>query len=154
LVLPCALMLVASLVVVWYFNHRHWGKEKSEAALPLGNPLDLKNAVFFGLLYIGVALFMYYSRQWFGESGAYFSGIISGIADMDAITISTAKWAKHAAAAEYGANMVVVASLSNTLFKGTVAALRGHASMRRYVYVGFGGVLLAGGAWLAIRLLL
>ena len=153
LVLPCALMLAASLVVVWYFN-RHWDNQKTEASLPLGNPLDLKNAVFFGLLYIGVALFMYYSRQWFGESGAYFSGIISGIADMDAITISTAKWAKHAATAEFGANMIVVAALSNTLFKGTVAALRGHASMRRYVYIGFGGVLLAGGAWLAVRLLL
>lgn len=151
LLLPCALMLVANLVVVWYYN-RTWEKEKSDTSLPLGNPLDLKNAVFFGLLYVGVTLFMYYSRQWFGESGAYFSGIISGIADTDAITISTAKWAKHATAVEYGANMIVVAALSNTLFKGAVALLRGHASMRRYVAVGFAAVLLAGGAWLLVRL--
>lgn len=152
LLFPCTLMLAITLVAVWYF---HRSKDESEQTdqLPLGNPLDLKNAVFFGFLYIGVTLFMYYSRQWFGESGAYVSGMISGVADMDAITISTAKWAKMTSEADYGANIVAIAALSNTLFKATVATLRGHASMRKYMITGFGAVLLAGGIWLAIRLI-
>jgi len=151
LLFPCALMLAISLLAVWYYN-RDWEKKGETAELPLGNPLDLKNAVFFGFLYIAVTLFMYYSHQWFGEGGAYFSGMVSGVADMDAITISTAKWAKLTSDAGYGANMVVVAALSNTLFKATMATLRGHASMRKYMLTGFGAVLLAGGAWLAFRL--
>jgi len=152
LLLPCALMLVVSLLAVWQYT-RDWRQAGQTEQLPLGNPLDLKNAVFFGFLYIGVTLFMYYSRHWFGESGAYVSGMISGIADMDAITISTAKWAKMTSDADYGANIVAIAALSNTLFKATVATLRGHASMRKYMLTGFGAVLLAGGVWLAIRLI-
>lgn len=152
LLFPCLLMLAVSLLAVWYYN-RHRDKAGQTEALPLGNPLDLKNAVFFGFLYIGVTLFMYYSRQWLGDSGAYISGMISGVADMDAITISTSKWAKMTSEADYGANIVAIAALSNTLFKATVATLRGHASMRKYMITGFGAVLLAGGAWLAFRLI-
>lgn len=152
LALPCALMLAITLLAVWYYN-RNWKHTDVETQLPVGNPLDLKNAVFFGLLYIGVTLFMYYSRQWFGESGSYFSSIISGIADMDVITISTAKWAKQASAATYGANVIMVAALSNTFFKAAVAVLRGHSSIRRYMITGFGSVLLIGSIWLTLRLL-
>lgn len=151
LLFPCTVMLLLSLAAVWYYN-REWDREGQVAQLPLGNPLDIKNALFFGLLYIGVTLFMYYSREWFGESGSYLSGVISGVADMDAITISTAKWAKQSSAVDYSANMVIVAAMSNTLFKAMVSILRGHASMRRYMIVGFGAVLLFSGAWLAIRL--
>jgi uncharacterized membrane protein (DUF4010 family) len=152
LALPCALMLAFTLLAVWYYN-RNWKHTDVETQLPVGNPLDLKNAVFFGLLYIGVTLFMYYSRKWFGESGSYFSSIISGIADMDVITISTAKWAKQTSAATYGANVIMVAALSNTFFKAAVAVLRGHSSIRRYMITGFGSVLLIGSIWLALRLL-
>ncbi|MBK9337054.1 MAG: MgtC/SapB family protein [Lewinellaceae bacterium] len=152
LALPCGLMLAITLLAVWYYN-RDREQAGVSAQLPVGNPLDLKNAVFFGFLYIAVTLFMHYSRQWFGESGSYFSGIISGLADMDAITISTAKWAKQASAATYAANVVLVAALSNTFFKAMIAILRGHPAMRRYMATGFGAVLLAGGVWLAIRLL-
>lgn len=152
LLLPCLLMLTISLTAVWYYT-RNWEKDGSQAAIPLGNPLDLRNALFFGLLYIGVSLFMYYSRQWFGESGSYWSGAISGVADMDAITISTSKWAKPQGAAFYGANLVMVAALTNTIFKLSVALLRGHAAIRLHLVFGFGLALLAGFIWLAVRLL-
>ena len=151
LLLPCALMLAFTVLAVWFLM-RDFDEKTPASQLPLGNPLDIKNAVFFGVLYIGVTLFMYYSRQWFGESGSYVSGMISGVADMDAITISTAKWSRHASDAYYGANMVIVAALSNTIFKALVSIFGGHPAMRRYMLTGFGLVLLTGGVWLAIRL--
>lgn len=153
LLLPCLLMLALSLLVVWYLTRDR--KENIEPAqFPLGNPLDIKNALFFGALYIAVSLFMYYSREWFGESGSYWSGAISGVADMDAITISTAKWSKQSEALAYGANLVIVATLSNTIFKSAISIVRGHPSMRRYLAAGFGMVLLTGLTWLFFRLYL
>lgn len=151
LVLPCVLMLAVTLLTVWYYT-REKAVEQQPANIPLGNPLDIRSALFFGLLYIAVSLFMYYSRQWFGEKGSYISGIISGIADMDAITISTAKWAKQSEMSFYGANLVMVAALSNTVFKFTVSMMKGHASMRRSLVTGFGAVLLIGLIWLLFRL--
>lgn len=151
LALPCLLMLAFTLLLVWHHS-RNKEMPAQQANLPLGNPLNLRNALFFGLLYIAVTLFMHYSRSWLGEKGGYISGFISGIADMDAITISTAKWAKQADTAYYGANVVMVAAMSNTLFKFGVAMAQGHATMRRSLAMGFGAVLLMGLAWLLFRL--
>lgn len=153
LIFPCLLMLVVTLATVWYYSRDAAEPQApSPAVIPLGNPLDIRNALFFGLLYIAVSLFMYYSRQFFGEKGSYISGIISGIADMDAITISTAKWAKQSEMSFYGANLVMVAALSNTVFKFAVSMMKGHPSMRRSLVTGFGAVLLVGLVWLLFRL--
>lgn len=151
LALPCSLMLQISLASVW-FQMRQGVQAPDPAPMPLGNPLDIRNALFFGLLYIGVTLFMYYSRQWFGESGSYLSGAISGVADMDAITISTAKWGRQSSMTAYCANVIVVAMLSNTVFKSVIAIFRGHANIRRPLALGFGLVLLTGMGWLLFRL--
>ena len=151
LVVPCLIMLAYTLGVVWYYT-RNNDQEPQPASIPLGNPLDIRNALFFGLLYVAVTLFMYYSRQWFGEKGSYLSAVISGLADMDAITISTAKWAKQSETSYYAANVILTAALSNTLFKFSVSMVKGHASMRRSLAVGFGTVLLIGLTWLLFRL--
>ena len=86
-------MLTASLPVVLFIAKA--GQEQQTASeaprLPLGNPLDLKNALYFAALYVGVSFFMYYSRRELGESGSYASAALSGIADMDAVSISTAQ---------------------------------------------------------------
>ncbi|TNE60769.1 MAG: MgtC/SapB family protein [Bacteroidetes bacterium] len=152
LLLPCGLMLVASLLFIWFYTRREESRRTETTALPLGHPLDIKNALWFGVLYIGVSYFMYYSREWFGESGSYFSGIISGLADMDAITISTAKWAQQTDAVAYSANMIIVAALSNTVFKALVSIIRGHSGMRRQMIQGFGLAIIIGLLWLAVRL--
>ncbi len=151
--LPCALMLTASLPVVLFIVKA--GQEHQTASepprLPLGNPLDLKNALYFAVLYVGVAFFMYYSRQELGESGSYASAALSGIADMDAISISTAQWAERSGDYAYAAQIIVTAALSNTCFKMLLVLLRGHPNTRKYAAGGFGFVLLTGGLWLAFH---
>ncbi len=153
LLLPCALMLLISLGVVtlvYVANRPSYSKEDTPA-LPLGNPLDLKNALYFAILYVGVSLFMYYSRRELGEGGSYASAAFSGIADMDAITISTAQWAQRTSAYAYAAQVVVVAALSNTCFKMLLVLVRSHPQTRRYASIGFGLVLLFGCLWLLFR---
>lgn len=150
---PCILMLLVSLgVVTWVYvtNRPPYSKEETPT-LPLGNPLDLKNALYFAVLYVGVSLFMYYSRRELGEGGSYASAAFSGIADMDAITISTAQWAQRTSAYAYAAQVVVVAALSNTCFKMLLVLVRSHPQTRRYASIGFGLVLLCGCLWLAFR---
>lgn len=148
---PCGIMLALTLLMVW-FHARDKQVAAPEAKIPLGNPLNLRNALFFGLLYIVVTLFMHYSRQWLGEGGGYLSGFISGLADMDAITISSAKWAKLSDSNNYAANVIMVAALANTLFKAGVSLVQGNKGMRRILMIGFGSVLITGVVWLLFRL--
>jgi len=92
---------------------------------------------------------IYYARDWMGDSGSYLSALVAGVADIDAITISTAKWAR----AEFlstAADMVLLAMISNTTFKFAATLLRGHRDLRPFLFWGFGGVLACAISYLLI----
>jgi uncharacterized membrane protein (DUF4010 family) len=92
---------------------------------------------------------MFASRQWLNPAMTYLTGALAGIADSDAITISTAKWAATPSGQiREAAIIILIAVMSNSLFKGFISVFRGNAALRKPVGVGFGLVLLVGLAWL------
>lgn len=141
---PLLLMFLLSLLPTWTVYRERHKREEGPEVTP-GNPLDIKNALFFVLLYAGVTLFMYATREYVSEAAAYVSGAISGIADIDAITISTARWATATGdVTGQAASIILIAMLSNSVFKMGVSALYGAPTIRRPVLVGFGGILVVG----------
>lgn len=141
---PLIIMLLVSLIPGWRVLRAHQTETDTPQLSP-GNPLDVKNAIFFILLYIGVTFLMFGSRQWLGTTLTYLSGAVAGIADIDAITISTAKWAAASPDAHRQAAVIILlAVMSNSLFKLSVSVFNGAAELRRPVLTGFGLVLLTG----------
>lgn len=152
LLLPLSLMLLVSLIPTWQTLRQH-KSAKAATPLALGNPLDIKNAIFFVFLYIGITLLMSASRQWLNPAMTYLSGAVAGIADIDAISISTAKWAATPAGqSRQAAIIMVLAVMSNSLFKWLVSIFRGPVALRKPVGLGFGLVLLVGLVWLGFWL--
>jgi len=146
--LPLLTMLAVSLIPTWRVIKQHQ-KEGDAPPLTPGNPLDIKNAIFFVLLYIGITLLMSASREWLGQTMIYVSGAVAGIADIDAISISTAKWASTPAGkTREAAIIVLLAVMSNSVFKWVVSVANGPAPLRKPVGIGFGLVMLVGIAWL------
>lgn len=153
LALPFALMMIVSMIPAWRIIRAH---QKSEDAPPIspGNPLDIKNAVLFVLLYIGITLLMYASRHWLNPAMIYLSGALAGIADIDAITISTARWSANSSTnVPTAAIIVLLAVMSNSVFKWIISITNGPADLRRPVGIGFGSVLVVGLIWLILNLL-
>jgi uncharacterized membrane protein (DUF4010 family) len=149
---PLLMMLLVSLVPTWQVFRAH-KKESGVPTLSPGNPLDIKNAVFFVFLYIGITLFMSASRLWLNPTLTYVSGAVAGIADIDAITISTAKWADTPSGqSREAAIIILLAVMSNSLFKWVVSVFRGATALRKPVGLGFGLVLLVGVIWLLLGL--
>lgn len=152
LLLPLSLMLLVSLIPTWQTLRQH-KSAKAATPLALGNPLDIKNAIFFVFLYIGITLLMSASRQWLNPAMTYVSGAVAGIADIDAISISTAKWAATAVGqSRQAAIIMLLAVMSNSLFKWLVSLFRGPAALRKPVSLGFGLVLLVGIVYLVFWL--
>jgi uncharacterized membrane protein (DUF4010 family) len=150
---PLLLMLLVSLIPTWQVVRQHQSSNNVTPLTP-GNPLDIKNAIFFVLLYIGITLSMSASRQWLSPAMTYISGAVAGIADIDAISISTAKWAATPAGkSREAAIIILLAVMSNSLFKWLVSVFRGHSALRKPVSVGFGLVLLVGLGWLLFWLI-
>ena len=150
---PLLLMLAASLVPSYQVLRKISAAETPSQDIAAANPLDIRNALLFALLYIAVALLMYGSRHWLGNAFAYLSGAVAGIADIDAITISSAKWAAgNDVNVPVAANIILVAVMSNSLFKLSVSFLRGAPGVRKPVLTGFGVVLAVGILFLAVRM--
>ncbi len=153
LLFPLLLMLLVSLIPTWQVLRQH-NPENNVTPLTPENPLDIKNAIFFVFLYIGITLLMSASRQWLSPTMTYISGAVAGIADIDAISISTAKWAATPAGqSREAAIIILLAVMSNSLFKWLVSVFRGHSALRKPVGMGFGLVLLVGLGWLLFWLI-
>lgn len=145
---PIAILLVASIVAAacaYLLARRRGNGELGET----GNPSELKAALVFGALYAGVLLAVAAGRHWLGDRGLYLVAAISGLTDMDAITLSTSRMAARGAI-ETGAawRAIVVASLANLVFKaGVVLVLGGRPIFARLLPI-FGIILVAGVALL------
>lgn len=149
-VIPPLATLMGVVVVVTAIAY-YRGRQDLAHPAPEGAPSEFKVAVLFGLVYAGVLLAVAYAQQNFGARGAYVVAVLSGLTDMDAITLSTMQLIRKGdLPVDVGWRMVVVAMLSNTVFKlFVIAALGGRALLMRML-VAFGVVLVAGGALLVL----
>jgi uncharacterized membrane protein (DUF4010 family) len=108
-------------------------------------PSDLGSAVMFGLLYAGVLLAVAFAKQHWGDQGLYAVAAISGLTDMDAITLSTAELMRaEQLPPSTGWRLILVGSLANLVFKGGVVAALGHPRLRRRISIAFTAALVAG----------
>ncbi len=125
--------------------------EANPAPLP-ANPSELRIALGFALLYALILLGVTYARHYFGERGLFAVALLSGLTDMDAITLSTANLVNRGEVdAALGGRVIVVASLSNMAFKAGIVAMLGSAGLRRLIFRVF-GLALAGGAAVLVLL--
>jgi len=114
-------------------------------------PSELKAAVTFGVLYALVLLGVAVAKKKLGTGGLFAVAALSGMTDMDAITLSTAQLIKaDQVEASTGWRLILVGSMANLVFKGGVVAALGHARLRLRVAAYFAAALAGGGAilWL------
>jgi uncharacterized membrane protein (DUF4010 family) len=119
--------------------------EQEHPALALMNPLEvwtaLKLAGFIALVVIATEMV----RELIGSRGVLAVALVSGVADVDAVTISMAQLGGHNIGAETAAMAVAIAVGVNTISKAVMAGWVGGRQIG--LYVGAASVLaLAAGA--------
>ncbi len=113
------------------------------------NPAQLKAAILFGTLYAVVLLIVAAAKDQFGNEALYLVALISGLTDVDAITLSTAKLFQDDRLDGATAwRVILIATLSNLVFKAGAVAVLGSRRLFFYVAVLFGITILAGTAFL------
>lgn len=128
--------------VILYFSQRKLKPEE----ISLTNPFELGAAIQFGLLY-GVILFVSRAAEiYLGDTGVYFSSIISGVADVDAITLSMAELSSKpdGLALDTASRAIVLAVMSNTCIKEGVILAMGSSGLRWASLPGFVLIVAAG----------
>ena len=117
-----------------YFSPRADDEEDVEVS----NPFELGPAITFGLLYGFILLATNAAEQFLGSTGLYLSSIISGLADVDAITLTMAELSRNGSIeASTATRAIVLAVVSNTSVKGAIVLSAGSAALRRAILPGF-----------------
>jgi uncharacterized membrane protein (DUF4010 family) len=140
LLIPAAVMaLLTYLPALIYWREQL--RQKTESISPLKNPLELKTALNFGLLLALVMLLGKALEHWFGEVGLLALAAASGVADVDAITLSLARMSQNGLVMPIAVTGIVIAAAVNSLVKGGMAIFIGGSKIGLRV-----GFPLLGGA--------
>ena len=150
LVAPAAVMAgatYASAALIW------WRAERPAAAHDepvIRNPLELGSAITFGVLLAVVLLAGKGLQAWAGDSGVLALAAVSGIADVDAITLALSRMGGGDIALRLAALGIVLAAAVNSTVKALMSAFIGGSMLA--VRVAFPLLLAAvaglGVAWL------
>ncbi len=141
--IPIAILSLTGFGAAFYIYKRNVNS-KSDSYVPLSNPLNFVTAIKFALFFAGVILLVKYSNENFGDSGTYIAGAISGITDVDAITLSMAKLAHNNSNSTLAINTILLAALSNTLVKFCIVLLVGSRSLVKVALIGFIAIFTVG----------
>jgi len=134
--LPLLLLLIAPLggaALVTYLGagllwHRLAG-DKSPVSVHIDNPFEFWLAVRFGLLLTAIMLLARLVPSWLGEPGVFLLAVIAGLGDVDAISLSMARYGGASVSLEGAAIAVALAAFANTLVKAGLAFAVGRSGM-------------------------
>ncbi|EMP57414.1 hypothetical protein MSNKSG1_02308 [Marinobacter santoriniensis NKSG1] len=85
------------------------------------NPLDLTSALLFGGLLTAILLLGEFLQSWLGDAGIYMLAASSGVADIDAITLSLTRLSNNSLSMETAVIGIVIAASVNNLVKSGMA---------------------------------
>ncbi|MCB0501397.1 MAG: MgtC/SapB family protein [Bacteroidetes bacterium] len=139
IILPILAQLVfMSLVCISLFYLIN--KDDSDEPLPEPeNPAQLKSALLFGALYGVILLIVAFTKKEFGNNALYGVSIISGLTDVDAITLSLSQLIKKETLdVSTGWRLILLASLSNLMFKGILVMVLGTRELSKWIAISFG----------------
>ncbi len=143
-IVPALLLALPTLLPHW----RRAGDDKGDGTERLHNPTQLGSALLFAAVYALVLLAGAWLADVVGTGGLYGLAFLSGLTDVDAITLSSLRLTEQGnITAIVAAAAVTFAVAANLLFKATIAIVVGGRTLGRAAALAFAAPLvgLAGG---------
>lgn len=135
--------VAAALPIAWITWRRHAAGPALENP-ELTNPTDLPVALGFGAAYAVILVAAAWLNDVAGVAGVYAVALVSGLTDVDAISLSSYRLFGEASVTAQGAVMaVVVAACSNIAVKAGIVFAAGGLSLGRRCIAGFGAMAAA-----------
>lgn len=108
-------------------------------AIEMDNPFELSPALKFGLLFVAIIGVVKLAKDSMGDAGVHVAAFVSGLANMDAISVTMARMVDAGdSAVAVGVTAIVVGVIANSLSKSVLALAVGS---RRLCFFVVGGML-------------
>ncbi|HEY6348973.1 MAG TPA: MgtC/SapB family protein [Candidatus Angelobacter sp.] len=120
--LPFVVLAGTALVVGWL-----WSRIPDRVSQDITrkfdprNPLELRAALMFALLFVGMVVITHLAIVYLGAKGVYALGTIMGLSDVDPFILGITQSAGQDASLIVGAVGIVIAATSNNVIKGCYA---------------------------------
>ncbi len=147
LAVPMGVMAATGLAGGAVIHLRADGTQSTEREIQgIANPLELTTAFAFGAVLALVLLAIHYLEGWLGSAGVYAAAAMSGVTDVDALTISVSRLVGDDVSAWSGAVAIFIAAAVNTVVKAGISLVAGGRRVGFRVIAVYAAVLSAGGA--------
>jgi len=134
-----AVGMVAAVFVYWRAS------AQTATDTEIENPFRLRPALFFGVLFAGVLVVSEQANTLFGSSGVYATAFVSGLADVDAMTLTLSRLASEGTVDHTVATTgIVIAAIANTFVKAGIAWLVGTRELAKLVTAALVAAAVAG----------
>ncbi|TVR36951.1 MAG: MgtC/SapB family protein [Balneolaceae bacterium] len=117
--IPLLLMFTGVLVGGFYLL-RNRSEVPLDDELEIDNPFKITMALKFGLFLAVIKFLSAGMLEWFGEEGVYVLAVVSGLMDVDAITLSLSRLALTDLRDEVAVLGIILAAATNTVVKGLI----------------------------------
>jgi uncharacterized membrane protein (DUF4010 family) len=158
IMLPLAVLGLATvsgmLAALWLAFRAESVKVEDGTRIDPGNPLNLRTAIQFGALLALLSLLSRMVQEWMGTAGLYGLAALSGLADVDAITLSLlSDGGPSGLDGTVVGVAIIIAATVNTIVKAVLALTIGGPKIGADVAIGLGAAVAGGAAGMAIYFL-
>ncbi|MGD2250072.1 MAG: MgtC/SapB family protein [Candidatus Methanofastidiosia archaeon] len=148
LVFPMIAMMITGVLAALYF----WKKQvPSDIDIEQENPFTIRPALKFGAFFAVILVGSKLASRYFGEIGVYAAGIVSGLADVDAITLSMATLAGGEISVNVAITTIILAAISNTVAKTAITILFGSREFKKKMIITSAAIIAVGLIVILIR---
>ena len=143
LLLPMGVMVLLLLGFSGWIHHSG-GRQVSGEEITMQNPFHLKRAAAWGLALASILLVSAAARSWFGDRGLFVTAGLSGLADVDAITLAVGSQVRNVGLSATTAVLAIILAIgANTLAKAAFAWFSGGRAFGQRLAAMLGASLLA-----------
>ncbi|NJO72600.1 MAG: MgtC/SapB family protein [Leptolyngbyaceae cyanobacterium RM1_406_9] len=131
LVPPVALLAIVPLMAAGAIAIRTKATTSS-SDVELRNPIELGAALGYGAVFAVLFILIQAVETWFGDAGIYALSAISGITDVDAVSLSLAQATQGDLPLQVGTTGILIAAMVNTIVKAVLATVIGGWKLARW----------------------
>ena len=122
LLLPMLLMTLVGFFLSYLLVRKSGSPGKD---MNVKDPFRIIPALEFGAFFALVLVISKLASIYFGDAGVYAAGVVSGLAETDAIALTMASLAGSTLTGNVAANTIILATITNTLVKLTITYVMG-----------------------------